>query len=165
MRAEEARNFKKLKPSLALFAIATMHGCKVILDDGSEARMYITEGASGLEITARASAPSPRIPNLQTAGAMFTTPLPARIWCGESLQQLLKLNPTPYALEDIAIELRDSQKLEAIFPPNVLPAAPAVLAPLPRTQNSLRLYAGLSFASLRFLLAEGFRRLIVRLRR
>lgn len=166
LRTEELPRFKKIKPALSLFAIATMHGCRVILDDGSEARLYITEGVSGLEVTARANAPTLNLPNLQTAGVMFITTLPAKIWCGEPLRKLLQPNSHPYPMEEIAIELRDTQKLEAILPPSsFLPPAPAISPLQPRTQNSLRLYAGLSLASLRFLLVEGFRRVIERLRR
>jgi hypothetical protein len=166
LRSGETAQFKKIKPALALFAIATMHGCKVVLEDGFESRLHASEAADGLAITSVSNTPTPFIPNLRMATQMFTTNLPAKIWCGEPLRKLLQPNSHTFPIEEIAIELRDNQRLEAILPPSsFLPPGSAILPLQPRTQNSLRLYAGLSLASLSFLLSEGLQRAIARLRR
>jgi len=110
----ESGAFSQLKPLIALYAIAAMHQCNLLLDDGFYAQLYVGLGEAGLEATVSAACPTAGIPTLQMAAALFSTSLQAADWCDAALLEALNTNPNPEPVWTYGIEIGPDRKLRKL---------------------------------------------------
>lgn len=103
--------FLKLKSTITLFAIASMHGCGIVIDRTMSARLLANcykDADHSIDVIGIAVCPTIKVPDLRVATAMFSTSLRARDCCEDEL------------LDDIEgwdypIELSPSLKLTSPF--------------------------------------------------
>lgn len=117
LEQKETKKFQELQTLVALFGMSTMHQCKLILEDGVAAELYIgwcdpDKGTIGII----ASCPTPirEVATLHMAVSLFSTSLIGKDHCEESLITSLNTNPNPTPVFNLGVELTQNQKLRFI---------------------------------------------------
>jgi hypothetical protein len=108
----ERRVLANRKPAIALYAIAIMHGCNIILDQNDLAELSISVEGRNYELSITAAAAWSSMPRVRIAGPMFQTSLSAQNWTEEPLLGALQTNVA--SVRDFAIELTTAQRLVKI---------------------------------------------------
>jgi hypothetical protein len=85
LREGEREALQKIKPVVALYAVALMHLCHIKLKEGSPAELMADRSDGFIRVIASGACPIKEIPTLHFAGSMFSTSLPAKEWCEPEL--------------------------------------------------------------------------------
>jgi hypothetical protein len=111
LQPSERRLIHQQRPIISLFAVAYMHGCDIVLEDGSRAHLAATRHTSdgSIQVTASAWAGIPEQPNIHVAGPVFKTELRAADWCAPEL-----LEGDDQSHWDYPIEVGPDQKLRRL---------------------------------------------------
>ncbi len=97
-------DFKKLKPVVLLFAASVMHNCVIRIDEGFTCTLVAAPTGEGETININAPVPTIEDPSVFISSAMFSTGLPMKESCEDSLQA----TPQPWSFD---LEITSAQKL------------------------------------------------------
>lgn len=104
LHKSELPEFEKFKPLLLLFAVSVMHGCKVVLDDGTAVQL---DSQKSQDISVYASVPISQEPNsVSIASPIFYTGLDASTHCETELLEAARW--------DFEIEVTKNMKLGSL---------------------------------------------------